>query len=177
MNMWERIVGIFVKKQRDDVQETLDLLHKKDKEKEIEPEETIVTVPARVAGVYNLYSEYTKKDYFSYQRMERVDYEIWCIHMNVKAMVEITVNGVKSRFKIEDTVELIEGKYGEDSLYKFFMSRTDERKKELIEEGLNKLVIKTFNDNKLKDYKEQFQNLGKIEFDIKIEVNEEKLQK
>ncbi|UGO46253.1 hypothetical protein PQE74_gp170 [Bacillus phage vB_BanS_Chewbecca] len=173
MNMWERL-----KEQvKDTFKKTEPVIEKEPEVKEKEPEEIIVTVPARVAGVYNLYSEYTKKDYFSYQRMERVDYEIWCIHMNVKAMVELTVNGVKSRFKIEDTVELIEGKYGEDSLYKFFMSRTDERKKELIEEGLNKLVIKTFNDNKLKDYKEQFQNLGKVEFDIKIEVNEEKLQK
>jgi len=164
MNMWERL-----KYNIKDVFKKTEPVVEKKKEEEI-----VVKIPVRIAGVYNLYTE--SHEYETVHHHHSYKQTGWFVHMNVKAVIQIMVDGVKKKLTLEDSIELAGAYWSEEKMYRYFMARTEEKRNKTIEEGMKRLVIKRLKEEKLKDAKEQFLNLGKVEFDIKIEINEESIK-
>ena len=166
MNKWESL-----KRQFKDVFKKTEPVVEKEKE-----EDVVVQVPVRIAGVYEF--EVTKDEVevsygISGQTYKETEYSIV---MKVKAIAQFVVNEEKIRVTIDDKVGIVTRHRNEESLYRGFIQNTKLRN-ELIEMGMKKLVIKQFNEDKLKSNKEAFEKLGKIEFDIKIEIREDNLKK
>ncbi|QIW89869.1 hypothetical protein PQE71_gp187 [Bacillus phage Izhevsk] len=163
MNMWERLKG-----------QIKDVFKKTEPVVEKEKEEVVVKIPVRVAGVYNFFTK--SQEYETVHHHHSYKQTGWFVHMNVKAVVQVVIDGVKKKLVIEDSIELAGAYWTEEKMYRYFMGRTEEKRNKTIEEGMKRLVIKRLKEEKLKDAKEQFLNLGKVEFDIKIEVNEESIK-
>ncbi|UGO51246.1 2Fe-2S ferredoxin-like protein [Bacillus phage vB_BanS_Skywalker] len=163
MNKWERLKFRI----KDVFKKTEPVAEKKE-------EKIVVHIPVRVAGLYNFYTEKQEHEEYYRHSTHAYTYNAWYVHMNVKAMVSLTINGIKYRFKIEDSIEVLGYFREEDAMYSAFMKAEREI---LVKEGLKRLVAKKFKEEQAKNDKEAFNNLGRIEFDIKIEIEEEKLKK
>lgn len=163
MNKWERL-KFRIK----------DVFKKNEPVAEKEKEEVVVKIPVRVAGVYNFFTQ--SQEYETVHHHHSYKQTGWFVHMNVKAIVQVVIDGVKKKLVIEDSIELAGAYWSEEKMYRYFMARPEEKRNKTIEEGMKRLVIKRLKEEKLKDAKEQFLNIGKVEFDIKIEINEEVLK-
>ncbi|UGO50783.1 hypothetical protein PQE68_gp192 [Bacillus phage vB_BanS_Sophrita] len=184
MNIWERLMRVFVKPQKNAVEETLELLRKKEQEKAIkeplkkedEEEKKIPVVEARIAGVYSLYTDYYDDESRSQYQWDRSG---WRIMLKVTAVVRLELYGRRREVKIKDEVVEILGRgWYEEAICKAYMELSEEDKQKKMEKGLKEMVIKKVCEEQLKDFKEEFSLANqKKEFDIKIEITQDNFHK
>lgn len=179
MNIWERLARVFVKEQRDDVKETLDLLNKQEQEKAIEEkkeEKKIPIIEVSIKGVYSLYTDYYDDEDRSNYTWDKSGFRVM---LKVNAVATLSLYGRNREVKLTDEVEEIFGRtWYEETLCKKYMELEEEEKQRLIKKGMAQMVVRKVCDQQLKDFKEAF-NLAnkKTEFDIKIEITQDNFHK
>lgn len=172
MNIWERLARVFVKEQRDDVTETLDLLRKKEMEKAIEEKKE--TLDVVVKGTYGL--KVTQGKYFCYRVMAHVDSKYIALEANAEAHIYIDNEVVTLKINKEERISEHYDLCYEDSIIINFMNKTDEVKEKLFKEGIEKMVNRTISEEKHKTLKEQFDKLKNVGFDIKITIPKDSIK-
>lgn len=118
MSKWENF-KLRVKLQFKDVFKKTEPVVEKEKEEEI-----VVKIPVRIAGVYNLFTE--SKEYETVHHRHSYMQTGWFVHMNVKAIIQVVVNGNKKKLVLEDSIELAGAYWSEEKMYRYFMARTEE---------------------------------------------------
>lgn len=174
MNIWERLMRVFVKPQKNAVEETLEILRKNEQEKAIKEPEEKPTLDVIVKGTYGI--EVADGKYFCCHTLEHVDSKY--ISLKVKAEAQIYFDDEVVTLQM-DKEERISEHYDlcyENSIVINFMKKTDEQKEEKIKKGIERMVKRTIEEEKYKSLKEQFKELKNVNLEIKITIPKDSIK-